>query len=493
MSGGIVSLKNTVLILTLTPILSWAKAPTWPEDCEKAGKQSTQSCEQAANAAKGADNGQATAGIAKNAQANVNQGSNTLKQQGLDQANRLNNAKEQCQQEQEKCKRQCDQEEQDRKSHEPNDPKQDPHAMPAKQKAGQVEQKKQSACIAPIMAIMGALGAGAADAANAANGADKTNNASMPMIPPIPPKDEKKDEKKPDQLVAQPDCKATGSYVYADCNKDYLDKCTKNMADVGCDDFSSRFCSNAGVSTSAPTKSIDTTSFSSSNGMANPNWVKGKEGEGMGSDFCKSSNAYKYCKVAGRTDCPSCKAQSNPWPLTTEQIKQGQNSCPTDPMFLDPAVRAQLNTPPTNTLPPPKLPAADDSLGVTPTNPDQIAVTTQSSGGSSGGFGTQSTGGADGAGTVAGDGIAEGRPNGMSLDTTGGSGGGNSSTYDSSSYNFGGPKPASVGGAVKDGRDPAGLTANGEVANQYGPNLFSIQTTTYKSLCERNRLMHCQR
>lgn len=494
MSGSRVFSKYIVLVLLMSPSLSWAAAPTWAQDCEKAGQQSTKACEGAANAAKAGDNAQAAGNMAgAGSSSNVNMGANALQQQGQAQAARLTQAQQQCQQEQEKCKQQCDQEENDRKPREPKTPQQDPMSPAARAQSGQVEQKKQSACIAPIAAIMGDLGKGASDAANAANGANQTGNASMPMPIPIPPKkeDKKEDEKKPDQLQAQLDCKQSGTHVYADCNNTYIQKCLQNMEDSGCSDFSNRYCSNGSVTgTPPPTPPKDDNLMATfSTQQQNPNWTKGKDGEGMGSEFCKKSNAFKYCKVAGRTDCPSCKSLSNPWPLTGEQLKASQNTCPTDPMFLEPAVQAQLNN--TTTTPPSTTGNTSTGYGTGTTGNDNIALQAQSmGGGSGGGFGTQS-GGTGGAGEISGGGIAEGTPNGMNMTTTG-SGGGSSANYQSGSY-----QPSSRNGAPGTGatapRGPAGVTANGEVANQYGPSIFTIQTATYRSLCSRNRLMHCRR
>ncbi len=59
----------------------------------------------------------------------------------------------------------------------------------------------------------------------------------------------------------------------------------------------------------------------------------------MGSEFCKKLTAEKFCKTAGRSQCPSCQGGAS----SATALQMAQQTCPTDPMFLDPAVRAQIN------------------------------------------------------------------------------------------------------------------------------------------------------
>ncbi len=84
---------------------------------------------------------------------------------------------------------------------------------------------------------------------------------------------------------------------------------------------------------------------------------------------------------------------------------------------------------------------------------------------------------------------------GNNADFSGGGGGGGGSSYageESDSTSGPGYQP---GGVEKESaRGPSQVVGpRADVGNQYGPNVFSIQSATYRDMCNRGRLLNCRR
>lgn len=499
MSSHIVSQIVVWVVLICAPLSAWAGGQ-WSQRCEAAGNESAAACRTAAGAATRADNMQAYDNIAGvGSSSTVNPAAGASQQQANDQVNRLNTAKGKCEAEKAKCEKKCDEEEAKRKAAEtPPTTRQQAQAD-----SGKVEQKKQSACVAPLVAMLGELGTGASNAAKAAADAGKTGGASnggMPLPLPIPIPgggDKKEDGAKGENPVAEKlNCENEGYSKYSDCNNHYIDKCQKGMTSAGCDGFIARYCGS--TQTPAPTPlpgndSLKISVQSAKNAAVTANLVADKQGEGLGSKFCQHVTAYKYCQMAGRSECPSCKNLNSPWPATSNpgQMADAQKSCPTDPMFLDPAVQAQLKKPA-------DAPASPDASQVSTSLINDRFSATAPSAGSAGGGGGGNLGGAGGAGSVGAEptpGVGD-RYQAQSSDSfAGGSGGGGDGGGSSYEGSASGPgySPASVVGDAKRAPTMVGQAGPKDVANQYGPSVFSIQSTTYRDMCARGRLLHCRR
>ncbi len=482
-----------------------ASAGKWSDKCEQAGKKSEAACKGASNGAKAVDTAQANGNIAGvGSSSTVNPAAGALQQQAKDQAGRLTAAKNKCEEEKNDCEKKCEEEEKKRQSKEnlpdgPNGPP--PEKVEAKADKGPLKEKKQSACIAPIMAMMGDLGSGAADASKAAADSGKTGGSSggMPPMPPMPPPgggDKKEDATKPDPAVTPVlNCETEGYAKYSDCNGHYITKCETAMNSPTCEPFIARYC---GANTPAqPTMSgndsLSLSAQSTAAAAATANLVADKQGEGLGSAFCKKVTAYRFCQMAGRQQCPSCKNQNSAWASNNNagQLADAQKTCPTDPVFLDPAVLKQVNG---ATGIGTSAPAAGSTTSAT----DRLssAVDTPGVGGGTGGG---AMGGAGGAGSTANNptgGVHEGAYTGPSLaDGAGYGGGGGGGASDDGSASGPGYDPASVNGIAK--RGPAATLASQggpkDVAVQYGPSVFSIQSTTYRDMCAKGRFLHCRR
>ena len=498
------SLNNTCVALALFITPAPSLAGEWSDKCEQAGKKSKAACDAAANSAKAADNAQAAGNIAGvGSSSTVNPAAGAMKKQAQDQQNRLNGAKNKCEEEKKNCEQECDQEENKRKQEANKDPKL-PRTQQAKADEGPLKEKKQSACIVPLLAVIGDLGSGAAQAGQAAQQAGNTGGSSggMPMPLPIPlgGGNDKKDTPSqatnptPDKL----NCETEGNSRYSDCNSAYIEKCQNSITAAGCEPFINRYCGNTSTTptqTNTPaTTGNDNLSLSTQSTSVTANLVADKQGEGLGSDFCKKVTATKFCAMAGRAECPSCKNLNSAWPVasSSNSLAAAQSTCPTDPMFLDPAVQAQVNvgtsTPSTaNTM----SSVSTQSIGSKPVG---------AAGGSAGGSGSMHDGGAGGAGSVGGapggaarDASSSGSSFGGGDFGAGGGGGGGGSSYqgDASGPGY---NPASVNGQAQ--RAPAAVAGQAvarDVANQYGPSVFSIQSTTYRDMCARGRFLHCRR
>jgi hypothetical protein len=512
MSNQIVSQIVVSVLLICAPLAAWSGQ--WSQRCEAAGKAATAACEAQSNAAKAADSAQAAGAQQRLGSGGVvNQGAGALQQQGQQQAQRLTAAKAQCEQEKQKCSSECDKQESERKQ-KANLPNLQPGNVPPPIKTEAIkdqaplQEKKQSACVAPISLITGNLGSGASQAAQAAADAGKTGGASNGMMPlpipiPLPGKDDKKDEGPKTENTAQKlNCDNDGYSKYSDCNNHYIEKCQKAMTSAGCDGFINRYCGSMQTPIPAPSTpgddSIKLSVQTANQAAMTANLVADKQGEGLGSAFCQKVTAYKYCQMAGRSECPSCKNLNSPWPAESNagQLADAQKSCPTDPMFLDPAVQAQMKKTAD------EVPSKDMDQVSTSSINDRFSATPQTAGSAGGGSGGGSLGGAGGAGSVGaqpGQGVSEGYKAQTVSDGFGGGGGGGGGGSDGGGSNYeaspSGPgySPLSVSGDSNRAPTMVGQANAKDVANQYGPSVFSIQSTTYRDMCARGRLMHCRR
>lgn len=456
---------SLLLIVAMTSLFMTqrSEAGQWSEACKQAGTQSQSACKAASAAAQSADSAQAQSNMSRFSGKNADQIKNpadALKQQGLDQANRLNNAKSKCEEEKQKCENKCQEEEQKRQQQVASDPqKTQPKTQEAIADQGPLENEKQNTCIMPLLAMIGDLGSGAGAANQAANKSGQTSGSStgMPMPLPIPlggGKDDKGQEKSDltgntGGVGSDLNCETAGSSRYSDCNSHFVDKCSSQMTASGCTNFINRYCGGSGSSTSGSSQEeandrSDSTSSSSggtdsislsaqSISTVTANLVVDKKGEGLGSAFCTQVSGAKFCQTPGRSNCASCQGLTASG-STTAQLQAAQQACPTDPIFLDSAILAKLN---------------GSSSEATTNLP---VVSTQS------------------------------------LNS-------NSPENNSSSNSKNGYKTASLN--VDDvSRAPTAVAvtkASEDVSSQHGPDLFSIQSSTYRDLCSNGRVLHCRR
>lgn len=485
--SGTASISIAALALSaLAPLTAFAGQ--YSKQCTQSGNSARSACETAARSAGAADAASAGQKAATTgASANMNPGAGAQGAQISEQIARLQQAKQQCEAEKKKCEQQCDNQKQQAQA----DDQARKQGEPAK-----VEKAKNKDCIGAILPLIAEIDKGLGNLGSDAGGTNNTgqNSGSMPPIPPIPPK--KDDEKKSatdDPTANKPMVCGSDSTTtrYSDCNDYYVNKCSGNMGQDGCDQFISRYCgpmNGSGSGTSTGTNASADSNFLTGT-VRNPataNLVADKQGEGMGSDFCGKANGYRFCQTSGRENCPSCQSITN-WStsFSSEQLKSAQNACPSDPMFSDPSVVAQINQAETPAAP--KDP--DKPLDMKEASVRAAALAAGGSPGSSG----QGTGAAGGKATLGNDeGIAEGvatGPGSLDLNSGSGAGGGYPSENEENSEDS---KPMGIQSATV--RTPAGnlVSNSSDVANQYGPNLFSISTSTYKALCQRGRFLHCR-
>lgn len=331
---------------------------------------------------------------------------------------------------------------------------------------------------------------------NAANNTkDASNSGGAPQIPPIQPP--QKEEKTPEEKQAL-NCEGDEGARYSDCNAKYIAKCMDRMNESGCETFAGRYCGNASGGNSVNLKAGENAHFKTHSA----NYVVDKSGEGLGSGFCKMVTAYRFCQAVGRTECPSCRGgalyssaacQSDPSKcvptLSSGQLADAKNKCPTDPIFLDPTVAKAVENG-EGTKP------GDKNEPSTPViNPDKTAGAPVAGNGSGGG----GLGGGGGTGPIGAEGALNGAtPESLPIGdanpvSAGGAAGSGSGNYaEESSEEEENRDPASAGGAA--GILPAaaveGLPAR-DVSNQFGPNLFSISSQVYRNMCAAEKFSTC--
>ena len=490
------------VVLICAPMSGWAGQ--WSQPCKSSAEASKAACVGEAAKAKAADAGRTSQNMARYGSANeiTNPGA-AMNQHGTANAQNFPAAKSLCEQKQKECEQKCKTQESQRKSAEAN-PK--TRALAQADKTPMQEGEKTCASILPLIAE---LGTGASEAAKAAGEAGKTNSASngmpLPLPIPLPGKDDKKEEgaKGENPMAEKLNCENEGYSKYSDCNDHFIGKCEKGMTAAGCDGFIARYCGGTQTPTPAPAPvpvpgndSLKLSVQTANSAAVTANLVADKQGEGLGSKFCQKVTAYKYCQMAGRSECPSCKNLNSPWPAQSNpgQLADAQKSCPTDPMFLDPAVQAQMKKPS-------DAPASDASQVSTSLINDRFSSSAPSAGAAGGGGGGGSLGGAGGAGSVGAEpaqGVAGTYQSQSASDSfaagggAGGGGDGGGSSYEGSASGPG-YAPASVNGNARREPTMVGQAGPKDVANQYGPSVFSIQSTTYRDMCARGRLLHCRR
>lgn len=466
--------------------------------CRQAGDSAKSACKGAVDAAKAGDSSQSGAIAAGSGNA-VNPNAGNLGQGISGQQGRLNQAQSACQAAKQKCTSTCDQAQQKAQSTPDPQTKKPPHSD-----AQKIPGTKQSSCIAPIESMLGELGKAQDNLSNDKQASEATKNASQGGAPPGGGKsgggDDKKDQgqnQNPSaQLAGGIDCNTSDGARYSDCNEKLVEKCKNSMGDSTCVAFGTRYCGSvsSGQSSSVNTGGILRPAFSSTNtsGM-----VVDKSGEGLGSSYCKTYSAYKFCQQSGRGACPSCvnlQASNSPTCISSPEQCMGENSsevldrarkeCPSDPLFSDPSVQRNAGA------------------GTTTREPSNTSGSLSGSkNGTSGsaagiGFGGHGSGSAatNGPGASAGPDLEYGQaPGGAHSNagvSEGGGGGGGGYSSDQNSSEIDPFKVQSADG--KAGKPHAGGAANGsipaDVAKEFGPSLFSISTSTYQSLCQKQRL-----
>ncbi len=496
MSKPILSQIVVLVVLVCAPLSAWSGG-RWSGPCKSTAEASKAACEGAAANAKAGDAGRTAGNMARYGNANeISNPGAAMNQHGTANAQAFTAAKGVCEQKQKECEQKCKTQEQQRRNALAN---QTTRTEAQQDRPPMEEGEKTCAAILPLITE---LGSGAGQAAKAAADAAKTNGASnsgmpLPLPIPLPGKDDKKEDgaKGENPVAEKLNCDNEGYSKYSDCNDHYIGKCEKGMTAAGCDGFIARYCGGTQASKPAPAPVPGNDSLKLS--VQTANLVADKQGEGLGSKFCQKVTAYKYCQMAGRSECPSCKNLNSPWPAESNpgQLADAQKSCPTDPMFLDPAVQAQMKKPAD------KAPSTDAGQVSTSSINDRFSATPQSAGSASGSGSGGNLGGAGGAGSVGaepGQGVSEGYKSQSSSDSFGGGGGGGGGDNGSGSNYEGsasgpGYSPASVNGNANRAPTMVGQAGPKDVANQYGPSVFSIQSTTYKDMCARGRLLHCRR
>jgi hypothetical protein len=475
-----------IFLILLIFSIKTAFAGPCTQACQSAGQQESARCQaavaqvNATDAARSAATGAANTALGDSAhQAALDQGRDIGQQQSA-----VQNAIRQCEEAKQRCSQRCDQEQQRASTVEACKMAGDP---------GTVPKAKQSACVAPITAMLGQLGAANSQLGQAGKQASSSSNASgggaMPLPIPLPTGGDKSKEDKAEEPL---NCDKSGYTKFVDCNQHYIQKCESNMSGAGCGDFANRYCNLGAVNNTAdvaiPTPPVSGTdklvvTFSKSQQLET-----GKVGEGMGSDFCQKANAWRFCQQSGRTQCPSCL--QNPWPNSDKQLNEARSTCPSDPMFLDPSVVSRLNASTSSSR------LSSQTVGDTKgkgSSSDKFGSASgfSASGGSSGSSLGGQTPGAVG-GEISNGAVSESNNRKVNLGVDTGGGGGGSSSHDPG--NFAGPSTYGTQSARAGKPTPAAPVAGlaKDVSVQFGPSVFSISSSTYKTLCSRGKLMHCK-
>ncbi len=249
------------------------------------------------------------------------------------------------------------------------------------------------------------------------------------------------------------DCNKAENHMYAKCEQHYIHLCQANTNGTGCNEFNNLYC---GMNlTTSTDDSEDAASIKVNNELP---LVSGKSG--VGSTYCQYQVSVDYCKDDGTESCPSCRqleqskspvCQANPatclpgW--TQTQLKEAQNYCPTDPMFM-----------------------------IADTSTDNGTATTKEEGSSSSGTVTSDDGEttsdtASGLPSGSGDGVP---PETTSLDKIAGAGNTSVGSYGSS-----------------EAFNPYGDLATYSVGSAFGPSLFAHSSKVYNEKCEMGLIDNC--
>lgn len=469
-----------------------AYAGQYSNQCQSAGNSSNEKCNGAVTTAQAADNAQAAGNISGvGSSQTINPGAGAQNSQISAQIARIQSALATCKQAKSDCESKCSsakaQAQADYQARMSGEPR-------------QVDQVKQNKCTKPLDASIKKLESALNDLGQNSKDTKKTDDASenkdkggQQQQPQMPQQSDNSssDTSKSEETL---DCSKAGNDRYSDCNSHYVSQCANDFSSEACSRFANRYCNLGGVSGSADvaiTAPLD--AGGSLSQFNNKSYVVDKKGEGMGSDFCSRANSYQFCQTSGREGCPSCQNGAS---STTEQLNSALNTCPSDPIFMNPAVRAKMSD----------------------TGTPATSYSEQSLGSSSKGLGSSSTG-TSSPSSGSNKGISEGSPRGLKEDVKGdggsasnlprldvgvasGSGGGggyggrsdNGSSYDRDNRRKGLGANSATKGPAPSSERPAdavvGMNST-DVSRQLGPNVFSIVESTLKSRCKRD-LLHCR-
>jgi hypothetical protein len=310
------------------------------------------------------------------------------------------------------------------------------------------------------------------------------------------------------------DCSKSDAYQYQDCNDYLANTCTQAMtsntygSDANCMNFGNRFCASSSSSI-VPISSAPAV-IPAGTPVAGATPPIGQPGEGVGTPFCQSVLAYNYCQTSGREQCPSCLQIANNQAAacvnnpalclaqnSQDQINQAKTTCPTDPIFSNPAyvaggaaVANQLAATQGGTsLPAVVLPQSVNGSssaveGATPASVSSGTASAAVSGATTGAAtASASDNGASREGGSTGAGSAPSYANG-----------GGANYVPSSVASMGGREVAMSGGAGATARNTASTSGGpaSDVQGQFGPSVFAMGSQAIRQRCQAGKLNNCQ-
>jgi hypothetical protein len=228
--------------------------------------------------------------------------------------------------------------------------------------------------------------------------------------------------------------------------------------------------------------------------------VVDKGGEGLGSDFCRMYQAYKFCQSGSREECPSCRGTASYGSgecisnaakcLSPADLTDAQNKCPTDPIFLDPEVKKQIAE--ADPKDPEKIAEEGGGGKAPPTTPPVAGAAGAAGSGGGGGLGGGGDGSAGGAAAEYGS-AQESLPMGTAVgaDSGGGGGGFGSGRFPTFGDEEDPTRRPSSGLSPQSSRGGGAEGLPQDVSVQNGPNVFSLSTMVYRSMCGRGSLSRC--
>jgi len=488
--GRVFSIILVSLAVFLAPYS--AHSGIWKERCREAAEKAVKECkaaEQAMQAADAARSANTAAGSGNDVNQNCQKMGNDIGQQ----QGEVGKAQGACQAAKGKCQGECEAAKGEAEAVAAVKPiaKADAAAIPGV-KSGQCEAPIDGQ-LAKLAQAMSNLAKNAAQAAACKQASDK-GGGGMPPPPQMPQnQDEKKEAEKKEALK----CESTEGIRYSDCNNYYLQKCMGAIQSTNCEEFANRYCGSASAGKQADVViQPESTTYRQQSYKA-ASVVVDKGGEGLGSGFCNMYASYKFCKNGMRESCPSCQG-THAWDspachndaskckpvLSDSQLLNAKDKCPTDPIFLDPAVQKQVVAAEEAK----KNPEAG-AVGKPPTQPGGGGV---AGGGGPGGGHLPGVGGGGKEGySPESAGSGEGAPAGTAVASpTGGSGGGYGAQSAEDEEEGEGEGRGLSGDSIMPAAAVEGMAP--DVSNQFGPNVFSISTGVYRAMCTQHRLTSCK-